>query len=76
VLTVRPDAGVALPATVRMWLDGRQADSFVVPVDDWQTYRMMMPAAPGPQFLPLRIAVTDREGRAAAFLLQKIESLP
>jgi hypothetical protein len=57
-----------------MWLNDRMADSFVVPVDAWQTYRMTMPASRGPQFVPLRIAATDKDGRPAAFLLQKIES--
>ena len=73
-LTVRPAAPAAVPATFRMWLNDRMADSFVVPVDAWQTYRMTMPASGGPQFVPLRIAATGKDGRPAAFLLQKIES--
>ena len=75
VLTVRPAAG-PLPATFRMWLNDRMADSFVVPLDAWQTYRITMPATGSLEIVPLRIAATDGDGRPAAFLLQKIESLP
>ncbi|HET7697849.1 MAG TPA: O-antigen ligase family protein [Vicinamibacterales bacterium] len=76
VVTVRPAGPAALPATFRLWLNDRLADSFVVPVDGWQTYRMTMPTTRGPQFIPLRIAATDKDGRPAPFLLQKVESLP
>ena len=75
VLSVRAVDPAAVPTTFRMWLNDRPADSFVVAVDGWQTYRMTMPGTRGPQFIPLRIAATGNGGRPAAFLLEKIESV-
>jgi hypothetical protein len=76
VLVVRPADPAALPATFRLWLNDRPADSFAVPLDAWQTYRMTMPGTRGAPFIPLRIAAAGADGRATPFLLQKIESLP